>query len=113
MSEKTKSCAGCKEKSIAVNEFYKNKTTEDGLSIYCKKCTKLNAKKYYQKKLLKKASEDTGVTIKDGLFPSNFVTLNKQSTEIHLKIAVIERLMLTINKELKELFEYKLTENIK
>jgi len=112
MSEKTKSCAGCKEKSISVNEFYKNKTTEDGLSIYCKKCTKLNAKKYYQKKLLKKASENTGVTIKDGLFPSNFVSLNKQRTEIHLKIAVIERLMLTVNKELKELFEYKLTEKL-
>ena len=85
--------------------FYKNKTNEDGKSIYCKTCTKLNAKKYYQKKLLKLASENNGISIKDSIFPSNFISLNERKTDITLKVALIQRLMLTVNAEIKDLVD--------
>jgi len=102
---KEKTCTGCKVPK-PVSEFYKNKSNEDGCSIYCKKCTKLNSKKYYQKKLLKQAGDPTGVTVKSALFPGNFASLGNEQAEIRLKIALIERLMLTVNKEMKELVDY-------
>ena len=53
------------------------------------------------------------VTIIGGSFSGMSAALALSNISDDLKIAVIERLMLTVNKELKELFEYKLTENIK
>lgn len=102
--KKEKCCTGCKEKK-PLDLFYKNKTNEDGKSIYCKTCTKLNAKKYYQKKLLKLASENNGISIKDSIFPSNFISLNERKTDITLKVALIQRLMLTVNAEIKDLVD--------
>jgi hypothetical protein len=97
-----KRCSGCKE-TLELNKFYKNKTNEDGKSIYCKVCTKLNAKKYYQKKLLKQAGETGGLTIGQTIFPTNFVSLGDHKAEIALKIVMIQRMMLTINNELNDL----------
>jgi hypothetical protein len=97
-----KRCSGCKE-TLELNKFYKNKTNEDGKSIYCKVCTKLNAKKYYQKKLLKQAGETGGLTISQTIFPANFVNLGDHKAEIALKIVMIQRMMLTINNELNDL----------
>jgi hypothetical protein len=97
-----KRCSGCKD-TLPLDQFYKNKTNEDGKSIYCKECTKLNAKKYYQKKLLKEVGETGGLTISQTIFPSNFITLGDRKTEMALKIAMIQRLMLTINNELNDL----------
>jgi hypothetical protein len=102
---KEKCCTGCK-KTLPLTQFYKNKTNEDGKSIYCKACTKLNAKKYYQKKLLKLASKNNGITIKDSIFPSNLVSLGERKTDIALKVALIQRLMLTVSSEIKELVDY-------
>lgn len=102
VENKEKSCTGCK-KELPLNLFYKNKTNEDGKSIYCKVCTKLNAKKYYQQKLLKQASENNGIQLRDALFPPNFASLSSKKTDIALQIALIERLMLTVSAELREL----------
>ena len=99
-----KRCTGCKE-TLPLNEFYKNKTNEDGKSIYCKECTKLNAKKYYQKKLLKQIGETGGVTVNTSLFPSNFASLSDHKAELALKIAMIQRLMFTVNSELNDLLK--------
>lgn len=104
VEKKEKCCTGCK-KELSLNLFYKNKTNEDGKSIYCKVCTKLNAKKYYQQKLLKQASENNGVQIKEAIFPSNFTSLGSKKMDIALKIALIQRLTLTISSELRELAE--------
>ena len=38
---KTKKCYGCK-KELPIDNFTKNKNTKDGLSYYCRKCTKKN-----------------------------------------------------------------------
>lgn len=99
-----KRCTGCKE-MLPLASYYKNKTTDDGKSIYCKGCTKLNAKKYYQKKILKQIGETNGITVSDALFPSNFTSLGGKRAELTLKIAMIQRLMLTINSELNELLK--------
>jgi hypothetical protein len=103
--KKKKTCTGC-SKSLPLSEFYNNKTNEDGKSIYCKECTKLNAKKYYQKKMLKLASETSGITIKDDILPSNMVSLGERRSELALKLALIQRLMLTVNSEVRELAAY-------
>lgn len=89
-----------------MSQFYSNKTNEDGKSIYCKECTKLNAKKYYQKKMLKLASEHNGITIKDDILPSNLISLGERKSELALKLAVIQRLMLTVNSEVRELASF-------
>ena len=102
---KEKCCTGCK-KTLPLPQFYKNKTNEDGKSIYCKSCTKLNARKYYQKKLLKLASKNNGITIKDSIFPSNLASLGERKSDIALKVALIQRLMLTVTTEIKELVDY-------
>ena len=106
-----KRCTGCKE-MLPLDSFYKNKTTDDGKSIYCKGCTKLNAKKYYQKKVLKQIGESNGVTVSDALFPSNFTSLTNKKAELTLKIAMIQRLMLTVNSELNELLRNYSEENV-
>jgi len=99
-----KRCAGCRE-TLSLDSFYRNKTNEDGKSIYCKSCTKLNAKKYYQKKLLKQIGESSGVTISETLFPPNFNSLGDKKAELAIKIAMIQRLMMTVNSELNELLQ--------
>lgn len=99
-----KRCTGCKE-MLPLDSFYKNKTTEDGKSIYCKSCTKLNAKKYYQKKVLKQIGESSGLKVSETLFPTNFTTLTEKKAELTLKIAMIQRLMLTVNSELNDLLK--------
>jgi hypothetical protein len=104
VEKREKCCTGCK-KELSLNLFYKNKTNEDGKSIYCKACTKLNAKKYYQQKLLKQASQSNGFQIKDVIFPTNFVSLDSKRADVALKIALIQRLMLTVSTELRELAE--------
>ena len=38
---KTKTCYGCK-KELSIDNFTKNKNTKDGLSYYCRDCTKKN-----------------------------------------------------------------------
>jgi hypothetical protein len=39
MASKTKTCTGCKKRR-KVEQFYKDKTVKDGLSSWCKACTK-------------------------------------------------------------------------
>ena len=47
-----KKCTGCKT-TKTIDNFYKNKLTTDGHSIYCVDCTKINSKKYFEKKKLR------------------------------------------------------------
>ena len=42
-----KTCPKCKEKK-SNEEFYKDKRNTNGLSVYCKKCSDLNSKKYHK-----------------------------------------------------------------
>lgn len=107
-----KRCSGCKN-TLSHNQFYKNKTNEDGLSIYCKECTKMNAKKYYQKKLIKEANKENILRKlgADKKRKSRASTKANNSIESSLKLAMIEKHLITcVNllqeyKQEKELFE--------
>lgn len=107
-----KRCSGCKN-TLPTNLFYKNKTNEDGLSIYCKDCTKMNAKKYYQKKLIKEANKET-ILRKLGANKqkkNKAIVSTNPSIENSLKLAMIEKhLLMCVNllqeyKQEKELFQ--------
>lgn len=91
--EQKKCCAGCKDpKSKPLNEFYKNKSNLDGYSNYCKVCTKLNAKKYYQKKLIKKANKETIIRKRSSDNQIKKIVKTEHSNiESSLKLAMIER----------------------
>ena len=45
----TKQCYGCKEK-LTIDNFTKNKNMPDGLSYYCRECTKKNYNLYKYKR---------------------------------------------------------------
>ncbi len=44
-----KHCTGC-DKHLSIDKFYDNKTTTDGFSTYCKKCSCARARATYRKK---------------------------------------------------------------
>ena len=94
-----KQCAGCKDPKTQ-NEFYKNKANGDGLSTYCKECTKLNAKKHYQKKLIKAVKKET--ILRKNLKSVNVSAPSTSGIETSLKIALMERHLATALNLLQE-----------
>lgn len=55
---KTKQCYGCKQ-NLSIDNFTKNKNTKDGLSYYCRECSKRNYNLYrYKHSNNKKDYED-------------------------------------------------------
>ena len=52
MAEQTKTCPNC-GKVLPVSEFYTNKSRKDGLSTYCKECTKIINYSYRDKEYKK------------------------------------------------------------
>lgn len=42
----TKVCSGCR-KELPLNMFHKNKSKSDGLNVYCKECSSIKMKQYY------------------------------------------------------------------
>jgi hypothetical protein len=98
---KEKRCAGCKTNKV-VSDFYKNKTNEDGCSIYCKECTKLNAKKYYQKKLIKEANKVSVLRDRTQKPEKIEKKPNDSGIERALKLAMIEKHIMTSINLLKE-----------
>jgi len=52
-----KECFSCKF-ILPDYEFYKNKSKKDGLTIYCKKCSKERAEKYWNKGIRKETVEE-------------------------------------------------------
>ena len=48
MKESIKKCWRCKEEKL-VSEFYANSTTSSGLTSWCKACTKITQREYYER----------------------------------------------------------------
>jgi hypothetical protein len=49
MATKTKTCTRCKKRR-KIEQFYKDKTVKDGLSSWCKACTKEYDRAYRERK---------------------------------------------------------------
>jgi hypothetical protein len=102
MAKNEKCCASCKT-TKAPTQFYKNRTNVDGLSNYCKDCTKLNAKMYYQKKLTKevkitnllKGSRFDNTEKVENIVPKKVKISSTKKIENSLRLALIEKHLLT------------------
>lgn len=94
---KSKRCSGCKSE-LSVDNFYKNKSTLDGHSIYCKSCTKINSKKYFENKKIKNHKIDGDILLK--FMNSNF---EPNRSENLMKVLMIEKLCKSILEELESL----------
>lgn len=115
MAKKEKCCVSCKT-TKAPTQFYKNRTNVDGLSNYCKDCTKLNAKMYYQKKLTKEVKITNLLKGKkinkrkqvENIVPKKVEVSNTKKIETSLRLALIEKHLLTtidLFNEFKEEYE--------
>jgi acetyl-CoA carboxylase alpha subunit len=96
-----KRCTGCKEVK-GIDSFYKNKLTPDGHSIYCVDCTRVNSKKYFEKKKLRENKLQNENLIKDVLL-SNFGGVDKTQIDSLMKVVVIEKMVHNILDELNQL----------
>ena len=90
-----KKCTGCKEEQPVTN-FYKNKLNHDGRSNYCVNCTKVNSKKYFQKKKEKSLQIETENMMKMVLLSEN----SSSNADNLMKILMIEKMCKSILEEL-------------
>jgi hypothetical protein len=94
----TKKCTGCK-KELAINSFYKNKLIHDGHSNYCVDCTKVNSKKYFERKKERIIKTENDNLMKMALLSDSDST----SADNLMKIMMIEKMCKTILDELEHL----------
>ena len=97
-----KKCTGCKT-TKTIDNFYKNKLTTDGHSIYCVDCTKINSKKYFEKKKLRVNKIENENLIKEALLDSFNGSVDKTQINTLMKVVIIEKMVLNILDELNQL----------
>lgn len=97
-----KKCTGCKGE-FPLSNFYKNRLIHDGHSNYCVSCTKVNSKKYFQRKKEKVVKLEN-----DGLM--KMVFLNNHNSDVSstnadslMKVLMVERMCKSILEELEGL----------
>jgi hypothetical protein len=94
----TKKCTGCK-KELSITSFYKNKLIHDGHSNYCVDCTKVNSKKYFERKKERIIKTENDNLMKMALLSDSDST----SADNLMKIMMIEKMCKTILDELEHL----------
>jgi hypothetical protein len=99
--EKQKKCTGCKNDKPLSN-FYKNKLIHDGHSNYCIECTKLNSKKYFQRKKERIVKVENENLIKSVLL-NNYTQETPKQAENLMKILMIEKLCKSVLDEVETL----------
>ena len=100
--EKHKKCTGCKGE-FPITNFYKNKLIHDGHSNYCIDCTKVNSKKYFQRK-----KERTVKVENENLLKMVLLTNYQQETaspqaDNLMKILMIEKMSKNVLDEIENL----------
>lgn len=93
-----KKCSGCKTEKPLEN-FYKNKLVLDGHSNYCIDCTKVNSKKYFERKKERIVKAENENLMKMVLL-SNTDSSNADNL---MKIMMIEKMCKSILDELEHL----------
>jgi hypothetical protein len=97
MSE-TKKCTGCK-KELTLTNFYKNKLIHDGHSNYCIGCTRVNSKKYFERKKERIIKTENDNLMKIALLSDSDST----NADNLMKIMMIEKMCKSILDELEHL----------
>lgn len=100
--ENVKKCTGCKQE-YPLSNFYKNRLIHDGHSNYCVSCTRVNSKKYFQKKKEKVVRLENENLMKTVLL-NNYNNENDSANADNLmKILMIEKMCKSILEELENL----------
>ena len=89
--EKHKKCTGCKGE-FPLSNFYKNKLIHDGHSNYCVDCTKVNSKKYFQRKKERTFKVENENLLKMVLLNNYQQENNSPQADNLMKILMIEKM---------------------
>lgn len=100
--QKIKKCTKCKQ-DLPYDKFYKNKLIIDGHSNYCIECTKINSKKYFDRKKEKLAKNEDEQFMKMMLLSNLNNHIPMEKTDSLMRILVIERLCKSILAEIDHL----------
>jgi hypothetical protein len=96
--ENIKKCTGCR-KEQPLSNFYKNKLVHDGHSNYCVDCTRVNSKKYFQRKKEKVTKVENDNLMKMVLLSDN----DSNNADNLMKVMMIEKMCRTILDEVEHL----------
>jgi hypothetical protein len=96
--ENIKKCTGCK-KEQPLSNFYKNKLVHDGHSNYCVDCTRVNSKKYFQRKKEKVTKVENDNLMKMVLLSDS----DSNNADNLMKVMMIEKMCKTILEEVEHL----------
>lgn len=96
--ENIKKCTGCR-KEQPLSNFYKNKLVHDGHSNYCVECTRVNSKKYFQRKKEKVVRVENDNLMKMVLLSNN----DSNNADNLMKVMMIEKMCKTILDEVEHL----------
>ena len=100
--EEVKRCSGCKTEK-PVNEFYKNKLMDDGHSIYCIPCTKVNSKKYHQRKKVKQNQVGTERIMQQMIVNNLMSEFDHPNVDKLMKLILIEKSLKDLISQVHEL----------
>jgi len=100
--ETIKKCTGCRNEQPLSN-FYKNKLVHDGHSNYCVECTRVNSKKYFQRKKEKVVRVENDNLMKMVLLSNN----DSNNADNLMKVMMIEKMCKTILDEVEHLKRFR------
>ena len=100
--EKHKKCTGCKGE-FPLSNFYKNKLIHDGHSNYCVDCTKVNSKKYFQRKKERTFKVENENLLKMVILNNYQQENNSPQADNLMKILMIEKMCKSVLEEVENL----------
>jgi len=100
--EKHKKCTGCKGE-FPLSQFYKNKLIHDGHSNYCIDCTKVNSKKYFQRKKERTVKVENENLLKMVILNNYQQENNSPQADNLMKILMIEKMCKSVLEEVENL----------
>ena len=100
--EKQKKCTGCKGE-FPLSNFYKNKLIHDGHSNYCVDCTKVNSKKYFQRKKERTFKVENENLLKMVILNNYQQENNSPQADNLMKILMIEKMCKSVLEEVENL----------
>lgn len=100
--EKHKKCTGCKGE-FPITNFYKNKLIHDGHSNYCIDCTKVNSKKYFQRKKERTVKVENENLLKMVILNNYQQENTSPQADNLMKILMIEKMCKSVLEEVENL----------